>query len=58
MLRKVMLLFPVVATTLAGMAIVAVLTAGQDTLAPLVIAAIAGFAAAIPASWLVARQLP
>ena len=57
MTRLFFLMFSIVGTTLTGIAIVAVLTAGLDTLQPILIAAAAGFLAAIPASWLIARQI-
>lgn len=57
MTRLFFLLFSIVSTTLMGVAIVAVLTAGLDTLQPIVAAAAAGFLAALPVSWLIARQV-
>jgi predicted PurR-regulated permease PerM len=55
--RIAMILFSMIATTLAGTAMVVALTIGQDTLVPLVTAAATGFVAAIPVTWLVARQI-
>lgn len=46
-----------VGTTLAGSAVVAVLVVGLDTWQPLVLAAILGFLASFPISWIVARKL-
>lgn len=57
MTRLMLILFSIISTALTGAAIVAALTMGFDTLRPIVIAAAVGFVAAIPASWVVARQL-
>lgn len=57
MLRLMFILHTVIATTLMGIGITAVLAAGMTGSWPIVIAAIAGFAAAFPASWFVARQM-
>jgi predicted PurR-regulated permease PerM len=57
MTRLMMTLFSMIATTLMGVAIVASLTAGYDTLQPILIAAAIGFVLAIPASYLVAKRL-
>lgn len=59
MLKIAAILFPVIATTLMGVAVIAVLTidmqAGwRDILWP----ALAAFAAALPISWFIARQIP
>lgn len=57
MTRLMLILFSIASTTLMGIAIVVALTMGLDTLRPIVIAAAIGFIAAVPVSWLVARQL-
>lgn len=57
MTRLMMTLFSMIATTLMGVAIVVSLTAGYDTLKPILIAAAIGFVLAIPASYLVAKRL-
>lgn len=57
MTRLMLLLFSIAATVLMGVFIVAVLTLGYGTLKPIVLAAAAGFVLAIPASWIVARQM-
>lgn len=57
MTRLASLMFTIVATTLAGIAVVIALVIGQDTLVPIVIAAATGFALGIPASWVIARQI-
>lgn len=57
MLRLAGILYSLISTTLAGTAIVAVLVAGYGTLMPILIAAAAGFVAALPVAWIVARTL-
>lgn len=57
MLRLASILYSLIATTLAGTAVIAVLTIGYDTLVPILIAAVIGAAAALPISYLVAREL-
>lgn len=57
MLRLASILYSIISTTLAGIGIIAVLVAGFGTLAPILIAAGAGAVAALPVSWLLARQL-
>ncbi|GGA97923.1 CTP synthetase [Allosediminivita pacifica] len=57
MLRLAGILYSLIATTLAGSAVIAVLVAGYDTLVPILIAAAVGFLAALPVSWMVARAL-
>jgi hypothetical protein len=46
-------LYSIVGTTVAGTAVIAVLTMGYDTWQPIVGAALAGFVLAIPATWYV-----
>lgn len=53
----ILALYAVVGTTLAGSLIVASLTAGYTTTMPIIYAAAAGFALAIPVTWAVARKL-
>lgn len=57
MTRVMMLLFSMIATTLMGIGVVVVLTAGIVTYAAIIAAAVVGFLLAIPVSWLVAKQL-
>jgi hypothetical protein len=57
MLRLASILYAVVASTLAGIGIIAVLVMGFDTLTPILAAAAVGALAAVPVSWGVARQL-
>ncbi len=57
MLRLASILFSMVATTLAGIAIMAVLVMGYDTLQPILIAAAIGFCLAIPVTWIVTKMI-
>jgi predicted PurR-regulated permease PerM len=57
MFRIALLLFSMIATTLAGSAVVVALTIGQDTLHPILTAAAVGFLLAVPVTWIVARQV-
>ena len=57
MLRLASILYAVIGTTLAGVAIIAALVSGNDTLQPIVIAAVAGFVAALPVTWIVAKKV-
>ena len=57
MFRLTLLLFTVIGASLAGTFFVAALTAGLTTTQPIVIAALAGFALGLPASWYVAQQI-
>ncbi len=57
MLRLAMILYTLIGVTLAGSAVIAVLTMGYDTLQPIVAAAVAGFIVALPVAWVVARKI-
>jgi hypothetical protein len=57
MLRLASILYSLIATTLAGSAVIAALVSGYDTLWPILIAAGVGAIAAVPVSLLVARAL-
>lgn len=57
MLRLASILYSLIGTTLAGTAMVAVLTAGFDTLVPIVAAAVAGAIVALPVTYFVAREI-
>jgi len=57
MTRLTLLLFMIVSSTFMGMGMIAALTMGYGTLAPLLIAIAIGFVLAAPASWLIARRL-
>jgi hypothetical protein len=45
------------ATALMGVCVIAVLTAGYDTLQPILAAAAVGFVAAVPVTWAVVRAI-
>jgi hypothetical protein len=57
MLRIAFMLYAIIATTLAGVGVIAVLSMGYGTLAPILIAAGAGALLALPASWIIAAKL-
>ncbi len=57
MLRLGLILYVFIGTTFAGSAMIAALVAGFDTTMPVIASSIAGFVAAIPVAWLVAREL-
>lgn len=57
MFRLASLLFSIIATVLAGSAVVVALTTGHDTLVPIVTAAGLGCALALPVAWIVARKI-
>jgi hypothetical protein len=56
-MRLMMVLYSMIATAMAGSGVIAVLTAGYGTLWPILIAAAAGAALALPVSWVVAKQM-
>lgn len=57
MLRLMMTLYSIIATTLMGMGVIAALTLGYGTLPPILLAAAVGLVLAVPVSWAVARAL-
>ena len=57
MTRLMLILFSIISTSMMGAAIVIALTMGLDTLQPILAAEAAGFVLAIPASWIVAKQI-
>lgn len=57
MLRLGFILHLFIGSTLAGSAVIAALVMGQDTLTPILIAALIGFVAALPVTYLVTRKL-
>ncbi|KQI70444.1 CTP synthetase [Loktanella sp. 5RATIMAR09] len=57
MLRLASMLYSIIGTTMAGTLIIAALTAGYDTLIPILIAAGIGAVAGIPISYLVAQAI-
>lgn len=58
MFRLMLVLLPVIGTTIMGAAVIAVLAANmQATWQPIALAALAGFAVSIPICWFVSRQI-
>ncbi|MDP3261909.1 MAG: CTP synthetase [Tabrizicola sp.] len=57
MLRLTMILFSMISTALMGTAIIIVLTLGWVDLTSILASAAIGFLLAIPASWIVARNI-
>lgn len=57
MTRLMMLIFTIAGASMAGAGVVVALSTGYDTLRPILIAAAAGFALALPVSWVIARRL-
>jgi hypothetical protein len=57
MLRLASMLYSIIGTTMAGTLIIAALTAGYDTLVPILIAAGVGAVAGGPISYLVAQAI-
>ncbi|AGI69175.1 hypothetical protein OAN307_c37160 [Octadecabacter antarcticus 307] len=57
MLRLASILYSIIATTLTGSLVIASLTMGYDTLAPILIAAGIGAVLAVPVSVVVARAI-
>ena len=57
MLKLIPLIYIIAGATLAGIFMVAGLTMGYDTLKPIIIEALSGFAVALPVTWLVAKKL-
>ncbi|MFP4274678.1 MAG: CTP synthetase [Paracoccaceae bacterium] len=57
MVPLMLILHLFIGSTIAGIAIIAVLVAGMGTTTPIVIAALAGFILSFPVSWLVAKRL-
>lgn len=57
MLRLGFILHLFIGSTLAGSAVIAALVIGQDTLTPILIAALIGFVAAFPVTYLVTKKL-
>ena len=51
------MLYSIIGTTMAGILIIAALTAGYDTLVPIIIAAGIGAVAGLPISYLVAQAI-
>lgn len=57
MLRLTAILYCFVAATMAGIGVIAVLSAGLTTLMPILIAAGIGAVLALPVSWMVAARI-
>ena len=57
MVRLMMVLFSMVATSMMGAGVIFVLSIGKDTWRPIATAAAIGFVLAIPVSWFAARQM-
>lgn len=57
MTRVALAIFSVIATTLMGIGIVAVLTMGYVTAQAIIAAAVVGFVLALPVTWMVARSI-
>ena len=57
MFRLASILFSMIATTCAGIGIIAALTMGYDTLYPILIAAAAGLVVALPVTWIVTKKI-
>jgi len=57
MLRIALIFHLFIGTTLAGVAMVAALTMGYDTLQPVLLSALLGFLVSIPVTWFVAKAV-
>ena len=57
MFRLASILYSLIGTTLAGTAMMAVSTAGFDTLVPIVAAAAIGAVVAVPVTWYVTKAI-
>ncbi len=57
MLRLALIFHLFIGSTLMGIAVIAALTMGYDTLYPILISAALGFIVAIPVTWVVAKQV-
>ena len=57
MLRLASILYSIIATTLSGIGIIGVLTAGHVSPTAIIVAAAIGAVLAVPVSYLVARQI-
>lgn len=56
-MRLFFLMFTLTSTALAGTGVIAVLSAGYDGVAPILIAAGLGAVAALPAAWVISRKI-
>ncbi len=57
MLPLMLIIHIFLGSTAAGSAIVVALVLGYDTTVPIVVAAVVGFLASVPASWMIAKRL-
>ncbi len=57
MIRLASILYSIIATTLAGMGVIVVLTAGYGTPKPIILAAVIGAVLALPVSYFVAGKI-
>ena len=57
MFRLALLLFSMVATTLAGTGVIIALASGYDTLMPILYSAAAGFILSIPVTYVVTKKI-
>jgi len=57
MLRLGLIMHLFIGSTLAGIAVIVALVIGQDTLNPILVAALIGFIAAIPVSYIVTKKV-
>lgn len=57
MYRLALLLFIIIGASMAGILVVVAIIAGLDTKTPILVAALVGFALAVPVSYLIAQKL-
>jgi predicted PurR-regulated permease PerM len=57
MTRLMMIQFSMISTTLMEIGVIVALATGYDTLYPILLGVAVGFVLAIPASWIVAKQI-
>lgn len=57
MIRLAMIVYALAGPTIAGSLMVVALASGFDTVGPVILSALTGFAAAVPVAWLIAREL-
>ena len=57
MMRLFLPLYAIIGTTLAGIAMIVVLTMGLDTGQPIVYSVVGGFLVGLPVAWIVAKKL-
>ena len=57
MMRLFLPLYAIIGTTLAGIAMIVVLTMGLDTGQPIIYSVVGGFLVGLPVAWIVAKKL-